>query len=74
MRTTLDLDEDVLGVARQLAIQKRVSTGKIVSDLMRQALAPKKAPRMRNGVLLLERKPGAKPITLELVNELRDDE
>jgi hypothetical protein len=74
MRTTLDLDEDVLGVAKELAAQKRVSTGKIVSDLMRQALAPKKAPRMRNGVPLLEPRPGARPITLELVNELRDEE
>jgi hypothetical protein len=74
MRTTLDLDEDVLGVAKQLAIQKRVSTGKIVSDLMRQALAPKKAPRMRNGFLLLDRPPGSKPVTMEMINEYRDEE
>jgi hypothetical protein len=74
MRTTLDLDEDVLGVAKSLAAQKRVSTGKVVSDLMRQALAPKKAPRMRNGFRLLDRPPGSKPITMEMVNQLRDDE
>jgi hypothetical protein len=49
-----------------------VSTGKIVSDLLRQALAPKKAPRMRNGVLLLDRPPGSKPFTMEMINELRD--
>jgi len=73
MRTTLDLDEDVLGIAKQLALEKRISTGKVVSDLMRRALAPKKAPRTRNGVLLLDRKPGSKPITLELVNRLRDE-
>ena len=74
MRTTLDLDEDILGVAKQLASEKRVSTGKVVSDLLRQALAPRKAPKTRNGVPLLERKRGAKPVTLEMVNRWRDDE
>lgn len=74
MRTTLDLDEDVLGVAKQLAGQKRVSTGRVVSDLLRQALTPKKAPRMRNGFRLLDRPPGSKPVTMEMVNEFRDDE
>jgi hypothetical protein len=74
MRTTLDLDEDVLGVAKQLAVQKRVSTGKVVSDLMRQALAPKKAPRMRNGFRLLDRPPGSKPVTMEMINQFRDEE
>ena len=74
MRTTLDLDEEMLGVAKQLASQQGVSMGKVVSDLMRQALAPKKAPRTRNGVPIFEPKPGARPITLELVNRLRDEE
>ena len=70
----MDLDEDVLGVAKHLAAQQRVSTGKVVSNLMRQALAPKKSPKVRNGVPLFELKPGAKPMTLELVNRLRDEE
>ena len=74
MRTTLDLDEDVLGIAKQLASQKRVTTGKMVSDLLRQALAPKKAPRTRNGFRLLDRPPGSKPVTMEMVNQFRDEE
>jgi hypothetical protein len=73
MRTTLDLDEDILGVAKELASQKRISIGKMVSDLMRQALATKKAPRTRNGFRLLERRPGELPKTMELVNRLRDE-
>jgi hypothetical protein len=29
--------------------------------------------KMRNGILLLPIRPDAKPVTLEMVNELRDD-
>ena len=74
MRTTLDLDEDILGVAKQLAFERKTSTGKVVSDLVRKALAPTKTPKYRNGVRLLERIPGSRPATMELVNQLRDDD
>lgn len=72
MRTTLDLDEDVLGVAKQLAAQRGISAGKVISDLVRQALAPSKAPKVRNGVPLFESVKGAKRPDLALVNRLRD--
>lgn len=74
MRTTLDIDADVLGVAKQLAVQHKTSAGKVISDLARQSLKPKKPPRFRNGVEIFEPKPGAKPPTLDLINELRDEE
>ena len=74
MRTTLDLDEDILGVAKELAFQRKTSTGKVVSELVRKALTPKKAPKYRNGIRLLDRIPGARPMTMELVNQLRDDD
>jgi hypothetical protein len=74
MRTTLDLDEDILGIARQLAAQRKQSAGRVISDLVRQALMPKKRPRMRNGIPQFEPKPGAKPPTLDLINQLRDEE
>ena len=38
MRTTLDIDEDVLAAAKELARRRRVSTGQIVSQLLRKAL------------------------------------
>jgi hypothetical protein len=74
MRTTLDLDEDILGLAKQLAAQRGLSAGKVISNLVRQALEPKKQVRTRNGVLLFEPKPGAKRPNLALVNRLRDQE
>lgn len=74
MRTTLDLDEDVLGIAKQLAAQKGQSAGKVISELVRQALEPRKTRRTRNGVPLLDPLPGAARAHLALVNRLRDAE
>ncbi|NBQ22262.1 MAG: hypothetical protein EBU30_11610, partial [Synechococcaceae bacterium WB6_3B_236] len=38
MRTTLDLDDDVLQAAKELARRQRLSAGQMVSRLLRQAL------------------------------------
>ena len=74
MRTTLDIDPDILGVAKELAQQRGTSAGKVLSDLAREALKPKKAPKFRNGIPLLERVPGYPPTTMEWVNKIRDEE
>lgn len=58
MRTTLELDDDLAYVARQLASQREMTMGKVVSELVCKALEPKAAPRMRNGVPLFATKPG----------------
>jgi hypothetical protein len=73
MRTTLDIDEDILLTAKQLARQRGTTAGRVLSDLARQALEPKKGPKKRNGVPLFVPKPGAKRPHLELVNRLRDE-
>jgi len=74
VRTTLDLDDDLVHVAKQLASQREMTMGQVVSSLIRQALEPKAAPRMRNGVPLFTPKPGARKPNLDLVNRLRDGE
>ncbi|EAQ70251.1 putative antitoxin VapB44 [Synechococcus sp. RS9909] len=38
MRTTLDIDDDLLQAAKDLAKQQRMSAGQVVSTLLRQAL------------------------------------
>lgn len=38
MRTTLDIDEDVLAAAKERAVGQKTTTGKVISDLVRQAL------------------------------------
>ncbi len=75
VRTTLNLDEDVLWAARELAAQRRVPVGRVVSELVRKALAPAAGRvRTRNGVPLLPPRDGARPVSLAMVNALRDDE
>jgi hypothetical protein len=76
MRTTLDLDEDVLQAAKELAALRKVTAGKVVSDLVRKALTPTTpVPKIRNGVPLLPRRPPGSPIlTMKFVNELRDED
>lgn len=73
MRTTLDVDEDVLLAAKDMARQRGVSIGKVLSDLARQALSRPDAPTTRNGVPLFRIRPGAGIITPELINRLRDE-
>lgn len=38
MRTTLDIDDDLLAAAKEIARRERKSTGKVVSELMRKGL------------------------------------
>jgi hypothetical protein len=74
MRTTLTIDDDVLAAAKALADAQHKTTGEVLSALARRALQPSPAVRRyRNGVPLLEVKPNATPVTLDLVNRLRDE-
>ena len=75
MRTTLDIDADVLQAAKEMAESRGTTAGKIVSELVRKALQTPSSPvRVRNGVPLLARNAGAPVMTMKLVNELRDAE
>ncbi len=75
VRTTLDLDDDVLQAAKEMAESRQTTAGKIVSELMRKALqSPPSKVRVRNGVPLLPRRQGAPVMTMKLVNDLRDAE
>jgi hypothetical protein len=74
MRTTLEIDDDVLQAAKDLAANRGTTAGKVLSELARQALEPRRSPRLRNGVPLLPRRPAGTPKpTLDLVNRLRDE-
>ena len=76
VRTTLDIDEDVLLAAKEMATLQRTTAGRVLSELARQALSPSGAEPdvVRNGVPLLPERPGERPVSLELVNRLRDQE
>jgi len=74
MRTTLDIDEDVLFAAKEMARERKTTAGKVVSELVRKALTEKvEFTRSESGWPVLPVRPGSKPVTLELVNRLRDE-
>ena len=79
MRTTLDIDDDVLLAAKERAARERISIGAVLSELAREALSGKDATpgrtRDRKAVgrfALLPRR--REIVTLEKVRRLHDDE
>jgi hypothetical protein len=76
MRTTLDIDDDVLSAAKELAAEKKSTAGKVLSELARCALLgpePESQPVYRGGFRLLPRT--GKLITSEMVEKwLNEDE
>jgi hypothetical protein len=74
MRTTLDIDDDVLQAAKELAGVRGLTAGQVLSELARKGLEPPtEQVRLRNGVPLLPRRPAGQPkLTMRRVNELRD--
>ena len=76
MRTTIDIEDDVLAAAKELARLHNVSMGYIVSKLVREALAGHQKVRASGKSVS-----GFMPffahgtlVTNEKINELRDQE
>ena len=83
MRTTLDIDDDLLAAAKELARRQGGTAGQVVSRLLRQSLTAsggqpagspsRKRPRRVAGFEPFAAKPGV-VTTDEQVNALRDSE
>ena len=73
MRTTLNIDDDVLLAARQLADHTGQSLGQALSSLARASLNRSSVGGYRNGIKVLPVAPNARAATLDDVNALRDD-
>ena len=73
MRTTLELDDDVLAAARELAAGGRRSLGSVISDLARAGLTPARIEA--EGDLPVIRVPaGTAAITPEMVRRALDED
>jgi hypothetical protein len=75
VRTTVDLDDDILAAVRSLARVQGRSLGVVISDLVRRGLSPvttiDQGPR---GFPSFEAPPGAPPLTVETVRAALEDE
>ena len=76
MRATLEIDDDVIQAARELARLKNQSVGRAISDLARRGLVPQNLPsvQLEHGIPVFTHGPGAIPVTNELVRSLAEDE
>lgn len=81
MRTTLDIDEDILMAAKTLARQRNLSAGQVVSQLLRKALTGEFSSSKPPGELVSDGQtitgfrpfPAGKAIvTNDVVNNLRE--
>jgi Arc/MetJ family transcription regulator len=75
MRTTVDIDDDVLQAAKELATKEKSTAGRVISALARKALAataPRKASLTKNAVPILRRRGDV--ITVDHVRKLMEQE
>ena len=78
MRTTLDIDDEVLAATKELARQEGRTAGAVLSDLARKGLSAGRAgtkrqtSKNRNGVPVLPRR--KEVITVEKIRRLMDEE
>lgn len=78
MRTTLDIDDDVLSAAKELARQQHSTAGRVISDLARRALTGTGTPEgtaepaVAYGFRPFRRRGGV--VTDDEVERLRDKE
>jgi hypothetical protein len=70
MRTTLNLDDDVLAIVRGYAASHSLTLGKAVSDLVRMALRPPMRTRTVNGIQVVDLPPDSPRITSRRVRDL----
>ena len=76
MRTTLDIEDDVLSAAKALARREKKSAGRVISELARKGLAGNAGPAAKEPKGVYGFKPFPKEgriITNELIDKLRED-
>ena len=76
MRTTLDIDEDVLFAAKDLARRERTTAGEVISRLARKGLTGTATAAAREPDGIYGLRPLARDgrvVSNELINKLRED-
>ena len=73
MRTTVNLDDDILRAVRSLARERRASLGSVISALIREALSPPVQITYDAEFPIFRVREGAQPITPEMVESALED-
>jgi hypothetical protein len=72
MRTTVDIDEDILLAVKELAKRQGSTAGKVLSELARRGLMVSRPRPARNGVPVLSSR--GEVVTVEKLHRLADEE
>ena len=76
MRTTLDIEDDVLAAAKELARRQGVSAGKVVSKLLRSALTGEASAQLSGAAVVAGFRPfvasNQQLVSNEQIDQLRD--
>lgn len=81
MRTTLDIDPDVLEAAKELAAKEKTTAGKVISEVVRKGIQTSHAPTatahkgqytIKNGIPLMPSR--SHLVTSERIRKIIDDE
>jgi hypothetical protein len=73
MRTTLNLDDDIVMAARELAEAERRSLGSMISELARRGLTPARV-ETTDDLPVIHVPAGSPPITPEMVRRALDED
>jgi hypothetical protein len=74
MRTTLDIEPDILQAAKEIARYEKTTAGAVISRLARKGLCPSATPekKIRNGIPVFPAT--GHVVTLEHVRRIMDEE
>jgi hypothetical protein len=73
MRTTANIDDDALVVARSFARVRSISLGQAISELIRRGLERESVMTEDDGFPVFRVRSGAPPLTLEDVKRAEDE-
>jgi len=76
MRTTVDLADDVLAAAKEIARLRGDGLGRVLSDLARRGLQPSSALKMeeQDGIPVFVHDPSPIPVTPDLIRQILDSD
>lgn len=70
MRTTLNIDDEVLELVHRFAESRSVSLGRAISELVRRGLEAERPVRKENGLYVIDLPEGSPTVTTRRVQEL----
>jgi hypothetical protein len=73
MKAVLAIDDDVLEAAKAMAEEQHKTVDEIISELARRSIEENRPRETRNNIPLLPQHAQGKPVTMQIVNSLRDE-